>query len=87
MELESKRLAEAMRKPSVKREKRKIEDLNFSRMEVDLSEDEKKEEQPPSSRKSGSNRYRIQSPRSKPKANEHPIIIQASEENFSHIKF
>lgn len=87
MELESKRLAEAMRKPSVKREKRRADNLNFSKMEVDRSEDEKKEEEPPSSRKSGSNRYRIQSPKSKQKPNEHSIIIQASEENFSHIKF
>ena len=79
MELESKRLTEVMRKPSVKREKRKVDNLNFSRMEVDHSEDEKKEDsQLPSSRKSGSNRYRIQSPKSKQKANEHPIIIQAS---------
>ena len=80
MELESKRLAEAIRKPSVKREKRRVDNLNFSRMEVDHSEEERREEGqlPPSDRKSGSNRYRIQSPKSRPKPNEHPIIIQAS---------
>lgn len=69
MERESKKIAESLRKFSGKRERRKQDNLNFSKMEVEPSEEEEKpaEQELAESRKS--NRYRIQSPKSKGKTN------------------